>query len=211
MIKNILFDLGGVIIDADLQAAIDRFRSLGLKNVSDYLNLYRQNDFFLQVEDGSLDRQGFNDPLRSKVGRDVSDEKIEQAWLAIVKGVSVEKLHWIERNRKNFRFYLLSNINPYVFEWANSSKFSVLGQPLCCYFDKMFASYRMRTTKPGVEIFQRVMEEAPLKPEETLFVDDGTKNVEAGKSLGFVTLQPQNGENWIPAVEKIIAECRWSS
>lgn len=208
MIKNILFDLGGVIIDADLQAACDQFRRLGLEKIEEYLNLYRQNDFFLQVEDGGLDRQGFNDTFREKVGRYVSDEAIDKAWLAIVKGVSVEKLHWIERNRKNYRFYLLSNINPYVFEWANSSRFSVLGQPLCYYFDKMFASYRMGTTKPGDEIFERVKLEAPLKPEETLFVDDGAKNIEAGRRHGFITYQPQNGENWIPALEKILKEHR---
>lgn len=206
MIKNLLFDFGGVIIDADLEAASNQFRTLGMENISDYLNLYRQNGIFLDVEEGRIDRQGFNDAFRKEVGKNVSDEAIEKAWLAITKDVNVEKLKWIDAHRKEYKIYLLSNINPYVFEQANTTSFSALGQPLSYYFDKMFASYQMKLTKPGVEIFHRVMEEAPLLPEETLFVDDGARNIETGMNLGFHTYQPQNGENWIPAVEKILKQ-----
>ncbi|MCQ2209494.1 MAG: HAD family phosphatase [Paludibacteraceae bacterium] len=204
MIKNLLFDFGGVIIDADLEAASARFRALGMENISDYLNLYRQKGIFLDVEEGHLDRQGFNDAFRKEVGKNVSDEDIESAWLAITRRVNVDKLQWIEAHRNEYHVFLLSNINPYVFEQANTSEFSSLGKPLSYYFDKMFASYQMKLTKPGVEIFQQVISEAPLNPRETLFVDDGPRNIETGKTLGFITYQPQNGENWIPSVEKIL-------
>ncbi len=206
MIKNLLFDFGGVIIDADLEAASSKFRALGMENISDYLNLYRQNGIFLAVEEGHLDRKGFNDAFRKEVGKNVSDEEIEEAWLAITKGVNPEKLKWIEEHRSQYKIYLLSNINPYVFEQANTSDFSSLGKPLSYYFDKMFASYQMKMTKPDEAIFRKVMEEAPLKPEETLFVDDGEKNIAMGRLLGFHIYKPQNGENWIPAVEKILSE-----
>ncbi len=206
MIKNLLFDFGGVIIDADLEAASAHFRALGMENISDYLNLYRQNGIFLDVEEGRLDRKGFNDAFRKEVGRTVSDEDIEAAWLSITKSVNIEKLQWIESHRTNYKFFLLSNINPYVFEQANTDSFSSLGKPLSYYFDKMFASYQLKMTKPGEEIFRHVIEHSPLKPTETLFVDDGQRNIEMGKQLGFVTYQPKNGENWIPAVEKILDE-----
>ena len=206
MIKNILLDFGGVLIDADLEAAIGAFRHLGMEDVSQYLNLYRQNDIFLGVEEGGLTKTEFNDRFREKVGRSVSDESIEKAWLAIVKEVNVEKLKWIETHRREFRFYLLSNINPYVFEWADTCGFSELGKPITHYFDKIFASYQIGMTKPGDEIFEYVIDNAPLLPAETLFIDDGVRNAEAGRKFGFHVYQPQNGENWIPVAEKIIED-----
>ncbi len=207
MIKNLLIDLGGVLIDADLELAMSRFKSLGMENISEYLNLYRQNGLFLGVEDGSLDRAAFNDAFRKAVGRDtVTDEQIDAAWLSIVKGVNVEKLRWMTSHRSVYKFYLLSNINPYVFEWAQTDRFSKLGKPIGEYFDKMFASYKIGMTKPSEEIFKYVMRNAPLLPEETLFIDDGDRNVLMASSLGFHVYQPYNGENWIEPVEKILAE-----
>jgi putative hydrolase of the HAD superfamily len=68
----------------------------------------------------------------------------------------------------------------------------------------MFASYKIKLTKPKEEVFKYVMENAPLKPEETLFVDDGAKNIETAQRLGFHTYQPQNGENWIAKLEELL-------
>lgn len=204
MIKNLLFDLGGVLIDCDLPCACEHFSRLGITNIDDYLNLYHQNGFFLCAENGELDRHGFNEEFRRQVGHYVSDEAIDEAWLSICKNVNVEKLRWMENHRSQFRFYLLSNINPYVFEWAATEKFSADRKPLGDYFDKMFASYQLKMTKPSKEIFQYVIDNAPLKPEETLYIDDGQKNIERGKQMKFVTYQPKNGENWIAEVERII-------
>ena len=206
MIKNILFDLGGVLIDCDLQAACDSFRKLGLENISDFLNLYCQNGFFYGIESGEYTRAQFNDRVREEIGKYVSDEDIDAAWKAIIKGVNLEKLHWIEKNRQNYKFYLLSNLNPYIFEWAETEAFSADKKPLHCYFDKMYISYLIKMTKPNHEIFNYVLSDAGIKAEETLYIDDGSKNIQSGKELGFATYQPQNGENWISAVEEEI--CR---
>lgn len=203
-IKNILFDFGGVLIDADLDAALSHFRSLGMENVSDYLNLYCQNGLFYGVESGELSRADFQKAFSEVVEKEVSDAEIEKGWMAIVKGVNLDKLKWIESHRDDLKFYLLSNINPYVFDWAESEEFTQLGKPIGYYFDKMFASYKIRLTKPTEEVFKYVMENAPLNPEETLFVDDGAKNIETAKRLGFQTYQPQNGENWIVKLEELL-------
>lgn len=204
MIKNILFDFGGVLIDADLEASSEKFRSLGMENISEYLNLYCQNGLFYGVESGELDRDGFRKAFSEVVKKEVSDTELEDAWMAIVKGINLDKLKWIEAHRGDLKFYLLSNINPYVFDWAESEDFTELGKPIGYYFDKMFASYQIKLTKPKEDVFKYVMENAPLKPEETLFVDDGAKNIETAQRLGFQTYQPQNGENWIAKLEELL-------
>lgn len=206
MIKNVVFDFGGVLIDADLERAIRSFQALGLANTSDYLNLYRQNGIFLDLEDGSKNRTEFNDAFRALTGKWVPDEAIEDAWLSIVERVDLNRLRFLERLRENYRLYLLSNINPHVFEWAESESFTELGKPLSYYFDELFASYRLKMTKPSREIFSYVLEKAGIKAEETLFVDDGQKNIETAKSMGFHVYQPLNREDWRDKVAEILRE-----
>lgn len=205
MIKNLLFDFGGVIIDADLPRAISEFEKLGLKNVANLLNLYTQNGFFLDLEEGKLSRNEFCQKISDNVGREVSDKEVETAWLSIVEKTPLFKLDFLEDLRiKGYNLFLLSNINPFVMDWARSSAFSEYGKPLNYYFDKMFSSYEMGVTKPTKEIFDKVITEAPLLPEETLFIDDGSRNVEMGRKLGFHVYQPQNREDWRGVISDLL-------
>ena len=206
MIRNIVFDFGGVLIDADLESVLRAFRNMGVDNISEYLNLYRQNGLFLDLEDGTKDKEEFNEALRAMTGRNIPDEAIASAWLAIVERVDPNKLLYLEELRKKYRLYLLSNINPHVFEWAETPAFSELGQPIHHYFDKMFASYQLKMTKPSREIFEHVLRTAGIKAEETLFVDDGAKNVATAESMGFHVYQPQNREDWRESVTRILSE-----
>lgn len=206
MIRNVVFDFGGVLIDADLGSVLQAFRDMGVDNISEYLNLYRQNGLFLDLEDGTKNKEEFNEALRAMTGRNIPDEAIASAWLAIVERVDPNKLLYIEELRKKYKLYLLSNINPHVFEWAETPAFSELGQPIHHYFDKMFASYQLKMTKPSREIFEHVLRTAGIKAEETLFVDDGAKNVETAKSMGFHVYQPQNREDWRENVSRILSE-----
>ena len=206
MIRNIVFDFGGVLIDADLESVLRAFREMGVDNISEYLNLYRQNGLFLDLEDGTKNKEEFNEALRAMTGRNIPDEAIASAWLAIVERVDPNKLLYLEELRKKYRLYLLSNINPHVFEWAETPAFSELGQPIHHYFDKMFASYQLKMTKPSREIFEHVLRTAGIKAEETLFVDDGAKNVATAESMGFHVYQPQNREDWRENVSRILRE-----
>ena len=206
MIRNVVFDFGGVLIDADLESVLQAFRDMGVDNISEYLNLYRHNGLFLDLEDGTKNKEEFNEALRAMTGRNIPDEAIASAWLAIVERVDPNKLLYLEELRKKYKLYLLSNINPHVFEWAETPAFSELGQPIHHYFDKMFASYQLKMTKPSREIFEHVLRTAGIKAEETLFVDDGAKNVATAESMGFHIYQPQNREDWRESVTRILSE-----
>ncbi len=206
MIKNLIFDFGGVLIDADLEGAIRNFQALGMENISEYLNLYRQNGLFLDLEDGTKNRQEFNDAFREITGKSATDQEIEAAWLSIVERVDMDKMRFLESLRGKYNLYLLSNINPHVYEWAESPSFNEEGKPLPSYFDRVFASYRLKMTKPSPEIFQYVIDQTGLSPDETIFVDDGMHNVETARLMGFHVYQPKNREDWRPVVKRMLAE-----
>jgi len=196
-IKNIVFDLGGVIITLDHQEALRRFIAAGVENVAEYLNPYHQNGIFLDLESGKKNKVEFREALCAQIGKDISQEAVDAGWLGFLKEVPIYKLKMLENLRERaYKLYLLSNTNPIVMEWAHTSDFSSEGKPLDAYFDKLYLSYEMRCVKPNNEIFEKMIADSGMIPAETLFIDDGVHNIATAKRLGFHTYQPFNGEDF---------------
>ena len=198
-IKNIVFDLGGVIITLDSDAAVRLFREAGVEDAEKWLNPYHQHGLFLALEEGALSREEFGDALRKAVGKPISDEAIDAGWMGFLKEVPACKLRLLEdlRNR-GYRLYALSNTNPVAMQLAFSSDFTPEGKPLDAYFDKLYLSYQMKCVKPNPLIFQKMIADSGMIPSETLFIDDGLANVQMGEQMGFKTYQPVNGEDFCP-------------
>jgi len=198
-IKNIVFDLGGVIITLDRDESVRRFREAGVDDVEKWLDPYKQNGLFLQFEEGLLSRDEFCDVLRKATGRPISKEGIDAGWLGFLKEVPVNKLKLLEDLKaRGYHLYLLSNTNPVVMKWALTPDFSLERKPLDAYFDKLYLSYQMKCVKPNPLIFQKMIDDSGMIPSETLFIDDGLANVQMGAKLGFKTFQPVNGEDFCP-------------
>ncbi|MDR2804126.1 MAG: HAD family phosphatase [Dysgonamonadaceae bacterium] len=198
-IKNLVFDLGGVIITLDRDEAVRRFVEAGAKDAAERLNPYHQNGIFLELEEGKLSREEFYEVFWKETGSSASKEAIDAGWLGFMKDVPVAKLRLLERlNAEGYRLYLLSNTNPVIMEWALSSDFSADRKPLDAYFDKLYLSYQLKCVKPDPAIFQKMIADSGLIPSETLFLDDGAANVQMGEQLGFRTYLPVNGEDFTP-------------
>ena len=201
MIKNIVFDFGGVIADLDKQKAVEAFKSLGIQEAEKYLDPYLQSGAFLEVENGKTDAAGFIAAMQELSGRELSFAQVQNAWLAFITGISRKKLDYILSLRdRHYNTYLLSNTNPFIMDWACSERFP-WGLPLDAYFDKMYFSYKAGFTKPDERIFKYMLEDSGIKPDETLFVEDGKANIDTAEKLGFRTYCPLNGEDWRMAVE----------
>jgi putative hydrolase of the HAD superfamily len=195
-IKNIVFDLGGVIITLERSEAVRRFKEAGLGNAEELLDAYHQKGIFLELEEGKLSQEEFYDAVRKEAGKFIPNEAIDYGWLGFLKEVPVYKLTMLEELRKNYNLYLLSNTNPVVMAWAFSSAFSPEGKSIEKYFDKLYLSYQIGCTKPSPLIFDYMFNDSGILPAETLFIDDGSANVAIGEKLGMKTYQPENGEDF---------------
>ena len=204
MIKNIVFDLGGVIIDLDHERAISRFKEVGVADIEDMLDPYKQKGIFLELEEGRADAEEFRQKLSKHCGKEFTAEEIRYGWFGFIVGLPQYKLDYITELRKSYNVYLLSNTNPIIMDWARTNNFSEKGCAIIDYFDSIYASYEMGVTKPNPLIFQRMIEHSGMTPSETLFVDDGTQNIIEGKKLGFHTYQPENKEDWRIALDNIL-------
>ena len=196
MIKNIVFDFGGVIVDIDRDKAVQEFIKIGLSDADIRLDKYHQTGIFQELEEGKLTADAFRQELGKLCGHELTMKEVKQAWLGFFYEADLRKLDYIMELSKSYPVYILSNTNPFVMSWACSPEFSPRQKPLNEYCEKLYLSFEVGYTKPAPEIFNFMIKDSGLLPSETLFVDDGGSNIHMGKELGFKTFQPENGADW---------------
>ena len=197
MIRNIVFDLGGVIMTICQDEAIKRFKSIGLKNVENYLNPYTQTDIFGDIEEGKISAEQFREKLSELIGKEVTYEECKFAWLGYRQDVPLRNLDILRKLKvQGYKLILLSNTNPFMMSWGLSGEFDGNGNSLESYFDSLYLSYKLGVMKPNKKIFQYIIDNEKIQPGESLFIDDGERNINTARLLGFKTLCPINGEDW---------------
>ena len=205
MIRNIVFDLGGVIMTICQEEAIKRFKSIGLKNVENYLNPYTQTDIFGDIEEGKISAEQFREKLSELIGKEVTYEECKFAWLGYRQDVPLRNLDILRKLKvQGYKLILLSNTNPFMMSWGLSGEFDGNGNSLESYFDSLYLSYKLGVMKPNKKIFQYIIDNEKIQPGESLFIDDGERNINAARLLGFKTLCPINGEDWTKELIEIL-------
>lgn len=206
MIKNIAFDFGGVLFDLDYEGAIETFKKIGLADAEQRLDRYHQRGVFEQLECGLITPDAFREELGKMCGRALTHEEVMSAWLGYVGApVDERKLAYLDELRgRGYRTFLLSNTNPFVQSWAESPQFCSAGRPLSSYLEKCYCSFEVGIMKPDASIFQYMLDDAQIKPEETLFLDDSAANIEAAAAFGIQTLLVEKNGNWMPDVGRLI-------
>jgi putative hydrolase of the HAD superfamily len=204
MIKNIAFDLGGVVLALSYEQAVRRFEEVGLKDARQQLDAFEQRGIFGDLESGRITAEDFRRELSKMVGRQLTMDECYQAWHGYVDHVPKRNLaELLSLRERGYKVCLLSNTNPYMMQWAGND-FDGEGHPIDYFFDALYLSYECKVMKPRREIFEMMLQGQQATPEETLFVDDGRRNVEMAASMGMHTLCPQNNEDWTEALEAIL-------
>lgn len=204
MIRNVIFDLGGVLVDLDLERCQAAFRAIGLEQIGQLIDPCHPAAMMGRLEHGEITFAETCEEMRRLTGNSsVTDEQIAGALGAFLAGVSVAKLRAIARLRgRGIRTYVLSNNNP-VGMAAIRRLCAADGHPMEAYFDKIYVSCEMRSLKPSPEIFRMMLADSGMRAEESLFIDDSERNVAAARALGFETYCPKNGEDFTPMLDAI--------
>ena len=176
--------------------------------------MYGQTGIFLQCENGELDALQFRYELgqlaQQLTGRFgdaepvFSFEECEWAWRGYVTDVHLDRLQNLLELKQQYNVLLLSNTNPFMMHWADSQAFSGDGHPISYYFHRTYYSFLMHDYKPSATIFQKVLTDAGIRPEESLFLDDGPANVEAARQLGINGLVVPKNEDWMPKLRQYL-------
>lgn len=203
MIKNLLFDLGGVIMDIKRDNCVAAFKELGMKNPDVYLGEYVQAGPFAGIEDGSMNPAQFRDEMRRIIGNEnLTDRQIDTAFERFLTGIPVRRLRELEKLHHHYGMYLISNTNPIMWNDEIARCFREDGHDVNYYFDGIVTSFEAKSMKPERKIFMDVVEKYGITPEETLFFDDSIKNCEAARALGFHVQHVGEGQEFYALLEK---------
>ena len=184
-IKNIVFDLGGVLIDLDFKSAINGLQKAGFTNVKEQLQTFDREGIFQKFELGEISADEFRASIRENSNVSLTDEEVDSLWNLMLLEIPREKLELILDLRSKYMVYLLSNTNSIHWDYVCKNAFNYRGFRMDDYFEETFLSYEMHLAKPDKAIFEKMLNDANLLPEETLFIDDLEANCKAAEEVGI--------------------------
>lgn len=190
MIRNIIFDFGGVIYDIDHNLSKLAFKKLGVKDFDKLYGHQIQATTFEKMERGELKLDVFRNELRKVIPKNVSDQQIDDAWCGLLLGFNTKKIDLIKSIGKNYRLFLLSNSNEihyirFIKELNEYLDFRSL-------FEDVWFSHEKGLRKPEPASYLDLLEQNQLQASESLFIDDLDVNIEAAKIHGIKTHYIQN-------------------
>jgi putative hydrolase of the HAD superfamily len=194
-IKNVIFDLGGVIINLDTERTASEMKNLGFINFEKSYTLINQTDLFDLLEKGLITPDQFRMEIRKHISKPVSDEQIDNAWSAMLLDFPKKRIELIRKAKQNYRTFLLSNTNKIHFDKYSSDFNTDFGFSFNSLFEKTYYSFEIGHRKPDLEIYKHVLKHSNLIPEETLFIDDSETNIKAAQSVGLQTLHINLSKN----------------
>lgn len=204
-IKNIIFDMGGVLFDLNAARCVSVFEALGAHKTAAYVRDFRTEDLFFLIEMSSGTTAQFCREVRSLDGIGASDGEITGAWNALLEPTPQRKRELLlSLKSEGYRLFLLSNTNEIHWDRAKTLIAGENGD-VDNIFDRIFLSCEMNLRKPDKEIFRRVLREAAIRPEDTLFVDDNASNVAAAQELGIRTFHETDGHRWVDLIRTVLS------
>jgi len=187
-IKNIVFDFGGVILDIDPEFTLKELKALGVKDVSVFQSVTFQQEVLNKFERGILTPEQFRDKVRHYLAMNLSDQDIDDAWNALLLDIPKERIKVLEQVKQNYGMFLLSNSNEIHYDvYLRDLQLRFGYREFDQLFHKSYFSFDLHLSKPNPEIFEFVMNQQSLIPEETLFIDDTREHIMAAKTLGMRT------------------------
>jgi len=204
-VKNIIFDLGGVIINLDIPQTVNEFGKLGISNFENIFNQLAQTPLFDQFDKGLITEDNFFFNIKESFNLDHSIAKLEFAWNAMLLDFPRQRLEHLLEYKQKYNTFLLSNTNFAHIRAFEKILFDAHSEnDLNRFFNKVYYSCQVNLRKPDIEIFELVLKENNLNAEETLFIDDTITHINAAKKLGINAVHLQKGQEFKLILDSIL-------
>lgn len=186
MIKNIIFDLGGVIYDIRYENIPEAFARMGAGNLVSLYSKAKQTDFIDRYEEGLMSSDDFCEEIHRLSEVPLTNEQIKEAWNAILIDVPAPRVDFLLKLKERYNLYLFSNTNQFNYDCFTAHLKRKYGFDFFgTIFKAAYFSHILHIRKPKAEGFQKIMQEQQLNPAETLFIDDSPQHVEGARRCGL--------------------------
>ncbi|MBR5910872.1 MAG: HAD family phosphatase [Bacteroidales bacterium] len=187
-IKNIIFDLGGVILDIDENVVYKELEKMGIE-ISELAHSKEFMEILSKFDTGIYTAATFRKKIKQFIGQEkMTDEKFDSIWNAMLLDIPRERIEAIEKVKKHYKIYLMSNTNVIHYDlYVRDLQLRFGYNEFDELFNKSYFSFAEHLEKPDPRFFELILDHEGLLPEETLFIDDTAENIETAKSLGINT------------------------
>ncbi len=206
MIRNILFDLGNVIVDLDIPHCTDQ-----LNNLMRHPDRQDENQAVLvraiqDYEVAAISDELFINSIINISKPQVYAQQVIRAWNSMLIDIPEQRLEYLkELKSEGYNIYLLSNTNAIHLDWVNQFIRKHYRQDsLNHWFDRAYYSHLIQRRKPDISTFEYVIGHAGIQPHETLFIDDIYENIESGKQAGLHTIHLTGGHDMIGVLKNYL-------
>ncbi len=194
-IKNIIFDLGGVLLNIDYSKTSGAFKKLGVANFDEVYSQAKQTTLFDDFETGKISSEDFISQIKNLQELNCTDEEIIVAWNAMLLDFPKERMDLLINLKANYNIVLLSNTNE-----IHKKAFNKILQEnyqlnsLDQIFNKTFFSHEIKLRKPNTECFEFVLNTCNFNKNETVFFDDSLQHIHGAESSGIKSYYVSRGK-----------------
>lgn len=195
LLKNIIFDLGGVLLNIDYKKTEIAFKGLGYSHFEKMYSQFTADELFVRLETGKINKADFLKVFTDSHEQNISPQQIIKTWNSMLLHWREESLVFLRELAKTYKIFLLSNTNEIHEEAFNRILNTQTGMSsIDHFFTKVWYSHKIHFRKPNADIFDFVLRDAGITAAETLFIDDSANNIETAKKAGFKTHLLVSGE-----------------
>lgn len=202
MIKNLIFDFGGVLLPISELKARKAFSELGAKE-----SMIEDQTVLHQYEKGEISTKKFEKTIQAHLFRKVFLDDIGVAWNALIDSeISSETISFLKSLKGKYRIFLLSNTNELHINAIKESSGIFTYSNFLRQFEKTYYSYEIGMRKPDAEIFEKVLQENDLEADETFYIDDAKQHVSSAEKLGIHTWHFEPELDDISDLDKVLSK-----
>ena len=205
-IKALIFDMGGVLVDLDVEDCKRAFKEdIGYSKIDDLIDPCHQKGIYGDLEEGILDADEFRRIVLADSRPGTAPEDVDKAMWHILVGIEPYKADMLRKLSEKYDLYLLSNNNSICLP-CSSGMFSDAGIPLDKIFRKCFYSFEMKALKPSEKFYKAVIGEIGLPSEEMLFIDDSQTNVDGAATAGLPAVYYRPGSDLCALLSEVLGD-----
>jgi epoxide hydrolase-like predicted phosphatase len=208
-IQNIIFDLGGVLLNINPLLSLNEFARLGETDPVTLRNKLANERIFEKFDTGNLSPEQFRSELCRILNHKLNDTEIDKAWNILLLDFPFPRVQLLQQLRKNYRIFLLSNTNIIHYWYYTAEFYKNNGFPMTELFDELFLSYEIGIHKPDAGIYTHVLKMAGLNPSECVFIDDSLQNVEAAALQGIAGIHIAENQDVTQYFENGYLKTNW--
>lgn len=200
-VKNIILDLGGVLLPLDIAATSAAFKNLGAQSFEGIYTQLKQDYFFDLFDKGRISEHEFRQNLKPFLKANVTDEEIDLAWNAMLGLIPSTRIDFLKILKQQFKLILLSNTNSiHVSEFLKHHNSSYGPDIFNHLFHHVIFSCNTGMRKPDEEIFSHALHVSSALLEETIFIDDTIHHVEGARKAGIKSYHLNTAETSVEAL-----------